>query len=244
MSDHPWLVLQFESPLLAFGGVMIDQRGETRDFPALSMMTGLLGNALGWRRTDRDLHQRLQDRLVFAACVDPEGDPSVLTDIQNARLEKTDRGWTSLGEPEGRGGASYGAPHRRRRDYLADARVLAVLRLAPGDGPGLDRVADALARPARPLFIGRKCCVPACPVLRPVGVPAATAYQALSALVPPKKAWRAQWPVGEGPVDGPRVHRVIDLADLRNWRSGLHGGRRRVVEGCVEAAPEPAEERS
>jgi hypothetical protein len=29
------------------------------------------------------------------------------------------------------------------------------------------------------------------------------------------------------------VDRVIDLADLRNWRAGTHSGTRRVVEGRV-----------
>jgi hypothetical protein len=31
--------------------------------------------------------------------------------------------------PEGRDGGTYGAPHRRARDYLADGRVICVLRL-------------------------------------------------------------------------------------------------------------------
>ena len=48
-------------------------------------------------------------------------------------------------------------------------------------------------------------------------------------------ALRALWPLEEGPVDGDKVNRIIDLADLRNWRTGLHGGTRRVVEG--EIAP-------
>ena len=46
---------------------------------------------------------------------------------------------------------------------------------------------------------------------------------------------RAIWPVGEGPEDGDDVFRVVDLPDLRNWRTGLHGGTRRVVEGVVWA---------
>ena len=44
---------------------------------------------------------------------------------------------------------------------------------------------------------------------------------------------RGFWPAGEGPETGAHVHRVHDLPDLRNWRTGLHGGTRRVVEGHV-----------
>ena len=46
-ADQCWLVLHLEAPLLAFGGVAIDQIGIIRDFPAASMLTGLLANALG-----------------------------------------------------------------------------------------------------------------------------------------------------------------------------------------------------
>ena len=146
-----------------------------------------------------------------------------------AKLEKTDRGWTTWGEPEGRDGASYDAPHRRRRDYLCDAEALVVCRLAPGQGPDLATLAAALKHPARPLFLGRKPCLPARPIFGG-WVEAETAHAALAAALP--FAARAQWPEGEGP-DGARR---IEIRDLRNWRSGLHGGTRPVIEGHVAPA--------
>ena len=66
------LILALESPLMAFGGETIDNLGVIRWFPSASMLTGLLANALGWRRIERERHQRLQDRLVFAARIDRE----------------------------------------------------------------------------------------------------------------------------------------------------------------------------
>ena len=54
------LILNLESPLMAFGGETIDNLGVVRPFPAVSMLTGLFANALGWRRVDREAHQRLQ----------------------------------------------------------------------------------------------------------------------------------------------------------------------------------------
>ncbi len=238
MPDRRWLILRLEAPLAAFGGVTIDQIGVTRDFPAASMLTGLLGNALGWQRTDSASHQALQNRLVFAARRERESEPGVLTDTQNAKLEKNERGWTTSGEPEGRDGASYGAPHRRRRDFHADACVSVALSLQPAESPpDLDAIAAALERPARPLFIGRKPCLPATPLFRGE-IEALTAYDALCHLpgsgdgVSPA-VMRALWPVGEGPLEGDAVSRIVDLADLRNWKSGLHGGARRVVEGWI-----------
>lgn len=237
-TDHLWLVLHLEAPLLAFGGVTIDQVGITRDFPAASMLTGLLANALGWHRTQWRDHQCLQDRLVFAARRDREIHTGILTDTQNAKLEKNDRGWTTHGSPEGRTGASYMAPHRRQRDYHSDACVTVVLRLDPAeDSPNLGAIAAALDRPARPLFIGRKPCLPSCP-LRAGFMNAPSAYEALrcvSAVVDtPTGPLRAMWPKTDGPTTGGQVHRIVALPDLRNWKTGLHGGTRLVVEGTVE----------
>lgn len=231
MPDPNWLILKLEAPLLAFGGVTIDHLGVTRDFPAASMLTGFLANALGYRRTDWDMHQRLQDRLIFAAGLGGQDPSGSLVDIQNAKLEKTDRGWTTWGLVEERDGASYGAPHRRKRDYHMDAEVTVALRLTPTDEqPDIDRLGEALDRPARPLFIGRKPCLPAGRINQGF-VAAANAHDAVAKTV--KREARALWPADEGPVDGCDVDRIVDLCDIRNWRTGLHGGVRKVVEGRV-----------
>jgi CRISPR system Cascade subunit CasD len=235
-----WLVVNLEGPLLAFGGVTIDHIGVTRDFPALSMLTGLFANALGWLRTDWQQHQSLQDRIIFAASRDYENPKGVLTDIQNAKLEKNEKGWTTFGMPEGRNGASYGSPHRRQRDYHMDARLTLVLRLRDQQTPSLDELALALQRPARPIFIGRKACLPSAPLLSPNPfIIAPDAYEALKAISGVSNA-RALWPADEGPDQGAGVDRVLDLADLRNWKTGLHGGGRRVVEGRINPPGETA----
>lgn len=244
MPDRRWLVLRLEAPMLAFGGVAIDQMGVTRDFPAASMLTGLLANALGYTRDQWQRHQALQDRLVFAARLDREAPLGVLTDTQNAELTSRDKGWTTRGRPEGRAGGSLGARHRRWRDYHPDALVHVALRLEPeADAPDLDTLRTALERPARPLFIGRKPCLPAAPVLFSANLMAPDPCTALMR-IPRDPADgdrpRALWPADDGPAnDRAEVERVVELADLRNWRSGLHGGTRRVAEGrlSVEVAP-------
>ncbi|MFC7705776.1 type I-E CRISPR-associated protein Cas5/CasD [Plastorhodobacter daqingensis] len=213
-----WLHLRLDAPLMAFGGIAIDHVGPTRDFPSASALTGLFANAIGWRREQGSLHQALQDRLVFGALIVAQG--RLLTDTQNAKLEANDRGWTTWGRPDERAGATYDSPHRRRRDYLADHDCRVVARLTPGEGPDLDALAAALERPARPLFIGRKPCLPSSPLFAG-WVEAEDALGALKALALPG---RALWPMT---FDAPGS----DLADLRNWVTGLHGGSRRVCEG-------------
>lgn len=216
-----WLHLRLSAPLMAFGGIAIDHVGPTRDVPAASALTGLMANALGWRREASNAHQCLQDRLIFAALIARQG--RVLTDNQNALLRKNDSGWTTRGQPEGRTGDSYNNPHRRRRDYLADHECHVVLRLAPPkspEEPTTEHLKAALERPARPLFIGRKPCLPSAPLFAG-WIEASTPLEALRELGIPGRAF---WPQVEDEAG-------IDIADLRNWISGLHGGVRRVTEG-------------
>lgn len=257
MSTSParrWLVLRLEAPLLSFGAVAIDNYGVTWDFPALSMLTGLFANALGYERIEREAHQALQDRIVFASRREDEPYHGVLTDVQNVQMQKSDKGWTTRGAPEGRDGGSYGGPHRRFRDYHPDALVAVVLTVRPPPAevlpgnrqhPSLGDLAAALDRPERPLFIGRKPCLPTWPVNAGL-IEAETAHAALLKLpqLAPRKSGdlRAQWPAGEGPDHGPGVDKGIAIHDRRNWLSGLHGGTRRVIEGRVmpPAPPTPA----
>lgn len=232
-----WLHLRLTAPLMAFGGVAIDQVGPTRDFPSASALTGLFANALGWRREEGAAHQALQDRLEFGALIAREG--QLLTDNQNARVYEEEPGWTTYGQPETRNkGSSYSnsplpsqfgnqhgrkwLTHQRSRDFLADHDCRVVLRLLPGEGPDLESLGAALDRPARPLFIGRKPCLPSAPLFAG-WVEATDVRAALTALALPG---RALWPMTS---DEPGS----DLPDLRNWVSGLHGGSRRVCEGVL-----------
>ncbi|MFZ1537506.1 MAG: type I-E CRISPR-associated protein Cas5/CasD [Chromatiaceae bacterium] len=234
------LLLRLEAPLMAFGGETIDNLGIIRDFPALSMVTGLLANALGWRREETARHARLQERLVLGARLERPG--TRLQDNQNAQLSKDDKGWTTWGKPEERAGGAgtYESPHRRFRDYHADLSMLVALRLEPADeSPTLDDLATALDHPARPLFIGRKPCLPSRRLFagwhEGEGVLVVLHSVPLPTHLP--DGARLQWPDGEGTLPGDRV---LDLCDERNWISGVHGGWRPVREGRVRGEEKPA----
>ena len=229
------LLIRLSSPLIAFGGETIDNFGVIRDFPALSMVTGLFANALGWDRGDDVLHNRLQERLRMGARLEAPG--SRLTDFQTALLLANNKGWTTWGSVEERRGGekAIDSIHLRFRDYHADLTALLAVRLEPADeAPTLDAIAQALDRPQRPLFIGRKPCLP---VGRLVAgwVEADSILHALQ-LAPLAKGahgLRAQWPDGEGKLPGDRV---VDVCDERNWTSGVHGGWRPVREGLIKNA--------
>ncbi len=247
------LIINLEAPLMAFGGETIDNLGVIRPFPAASMLTGLLANALGWRRVERQRHQDLQDRIVFAARIDREPAGGVrMTDYQTVKMGDTVDlfvrsghwvvGWTTRGQPDERAGALGAAgsgpfTHQRWRDYYADMRVSVALRLEPTERtPTLDAVAQALQEPARPLFIGRKPCLPSEPLYGGFAE-GDTALAALLSVAPaddPRgEPCRLQWPRDEG-VDDIEANRTHLITDQRNWRSGLHGGGRWVCEGTVD----------
>lgn len=236
MPNRPWLHLLLEGPLLAFGGVRVDQFGPTRDFPAASMLVGLIGNALGWDRSDREAHQRLQGRLVFGARREREFVGNLLVDFQNAKLGRYERGWTTSGVPVGRDGASYKSVHRRERHYHMDLALRIVLRLDPGEGdPSIEEIAKAIERPARPLYIGRKPCLPTGRIMQG-WVAGKDAFSALVAAAPIETPLRAVWPEGSGPVTAPFADQVTRLTDVKNWSAGVHAGSRTVVEGWVHPA--------
>ncbi|HQR04927.1 MAG: type I-E CRISPR-associated protein Cas5/CasD [Proteobacteria bacterium] len=236
------LVLRLASPLIAFGGEAIDNLGVIRDFPALSMVTGLLANALGWDRGDAPAHNRLQERLRLG-CVLVPGAQRV-QDFQTAQLGKDDKGWTTWGVPEERAGGAgtYAGPHLRYRDYHADLTAWVTLTLLPAEeAPTLEALAQALDKPARPLFIGRKPCLPTDRLVAG-WQDAADLCSALQAIVnaqPSQKprSWPAQWPDGEGSQPGDRV---LDVCDERNWHTQLHGGWRPVRQGLLHPQEVPA----
>jgi CRISPR system Cascade subunit CasD len=231
------LILRFDAPLMAFGDVAVDEIRPTRQLPTLSMLTGLLGNALGLDHREAEALQRLQDRLRFAARLDQPG--RVIVDYQTARLNKRDPLWTTRGTPGERAGggttwdgAGFGTVERHRH-YLADAAVTLALTLEPaGETPDLGELAQALRRPERPLFLGRKGCPPATPLLLAGPLEHDSLVAALAA-TPPRRPVDGATEMAVEVDDLPREppgRRVIEVADRRSWRSGLHQGTRRVRE--------------
>jgi len=252
MAQH--LILQLEAPLMAFGGTMIDAIGPTLEFPIKSLITGLIANALGWRRAERERHQHLQERIVMGVRLDRPG--TELRDFHTAQLSANDRGWTTRGIPEGRAGgaATYRSPHIRQRYYRADARVIVALRLEPSqDPPTLDEVANALDHPARPLFIGRKTCLPSTPLLAGPPVEAESVLDALlkwplAKTLPGKAGGRVDLPtehrvkmiipVRESTPPGP--YRVMRIPDRRDWIAGVHAGESELYVFSLPSSEFPA----
>jgi CRISPR system Cascade subunit CasD len=121
---------------------------DTASVPTKSGVVGLLANALGRKRTDpvEDL-----TRLRMGVAVLRPG--RVLVDLQAVLDVATVGGGTKS--------------KLTRRRYLMDASFLVGLE---GEEKTLTKLQEALANPARPLFLGRRGCLPSPPPYLPDGL--------------------------------------------------------------------------
>jgi len=236
------LILRLDAPLMSFGGVMVDQHNVTDRFPGLSLYAGLLANALGWSHADGDRIGRLQDRLVVASRWDIA--PEIIVDYHTVDLgqpKMREPGWTTRGTPEHRDGgpgAKLGT-HQRYRHYWANGVLTTVLALAHEEAPSLGDIENALRHPARPLFLGRKTCLPSSPIL--LGRASGTDVLSLLKTVPrfpcsvrPQQgAMAARW---SADIGNPREEQVKPVYDQRDWKNQYHAGSRMVAEGPLEEA--------
>lgn len=234
-----YIILQLSAPLAAFGGEAIDNYGVTRSFPAKSMLTGLIANALGYQRQEFHKLASLQQKLSFAARLDQPADGTTLRDFQTATIGKADAHWTTHGVPATRAGGpdTYSGPHLRYRDYVEDlvayiAFTLTDNKMAEKKKPNIDEIVEALRHPSRPLFIGRKSCLPS----KPLYLRTQHADSALSALLTipaiDHQAVSCQWMDYEGL---PTLEGITEswICDERDWQNSQHTGTRKLHEASV-----------
>jgi CRISPR system Cascade subunit CasD len=237
------LILRLEAPLMSFGGVLVDQRNPTDRFPGRALLAGLIANALGWNHAQFDDLNDLQERLRYAARWDVV--PEAVRDYHTVELGQAhlkDPGWTTRGRPEHRKGSGdkrHGT-HQRYRHYWADGVLTVALGLKAGE-PGLDGVEQALCRPARPLFLGRKTCLPSGPILR--------SRREVPNLLAALQTEPADPRAGEGSCDMEAcwppglTHQDTEIrqrqywTDDRDWHNQVHVGQRPMIVGIIREVP-------
>ncbi|MBF0528783.1 MAG: type I-E CRISPR-associated protein Cas5/CasD [Deltaproteobacteria bacterium] len=233
------LILRFDAPLMSFGGVKVDQHNFTDRFPGLSLFAGLVANALGWtHNASKDIEQ-LQERLIVASRWDIE--PELIIDyhtVDLGQIKMCEKGWTTRGEPEHREGglAARMGTHQRYRHYWANGVLTSAITLTDDRDPDLNALEKALNRPARPLFIGRKTCLPSIPIFlqrshgRNVISMLASIPRYVCQYRSASEVMSARWPAG---IDQKQPGQIKPIYDLRDWRNQWHSGSRMVVEGII-----------
>jgi CRISPR system Cascade subunit CasD len=239
------LLLRFDAPLVSFGAPAVDHNAVVQVFPTLSLLVGLIANALGWDHRDVDALEGLQGRLRYAARIDRRGEALVdyqTVDLGTEWMRAETAGWTTHGRIATRGGASGEGTHIRFRHYRADSVHTVAVTLLDDAAPGLDAVVAALHQPARPLFIGRKTCLPATPLFLAV-VEAPSLLASLASTPRVKRGdsglLPASWWDGDDADTAAGDSRVVAVTDERDWRNRIHVGRRLMREGHVDP-PEAA----
>lgn len=159
-SDHEVsLVLRLAGPLQSWGGSSQFNRRETRPEPTKSGLVGLLAAAEGRRR-----QEPIEDllHLTFGVRTDRPGsllrDYHTLSDYRGRPLLSaavTAKGVQKPTSPVKR-------THVTQRYYLQDAVFVAAIS---GPHAILDTLHETLLRPAFPLALGRRACVPTQPLV-------------------------------------------------------------------------------
>lgn len=216
--------LSFDAPLMSFGGPAVDQVGNTFHFPPKSMLTGLLGAALGYSRSEHQKLQQLQDGFTYGVREDRPGE--VIEDFQTVDLKAP---WMAGMWNNGKyqTGDDVRETDKRReilhKQYIADAVYTVILD--PIDLPQSELV-GALRRPNWPLYIGRKSCGagPLCPER----VDCETVRGALKEIdLHPDAKMQNQYRIWAEGGDSRSIY------GIRDWESRIHAGKQWIQEDTI-----------
>lgn len=232
-------ILRFEAPMMSFGAPIVSEEGLIQPFPALSMMTGLLANALGYDHSETEKHERLQQAISYAVREDVPGEKIVdyqTVDLGSPHMKATTKkesvAWTTWGRLDNRAGGSASEDTAiRNREYWADTVYTVALHVA---GLSAEHLKDTLLRPERPLFIGRKPCLPSVRLFQgTVDAPSPKEALQLPSTIPtdedgqkirPNRLW---YESKEDEAGDAQIHPVTDA---RDWTNQVHVGERHIRE--------------
>ncbi len=198
MSGEPnTLFLRLEGPLQAWGANSKFMMRRTMEAPTKSGVLGLICCAKGLGREEAGDELKRLNTLVMGVRVDH---PGILWSDYHTVGAGTGM-LTAQGRHKEKGVLLT------RRDYLCDASFLVVLK---GD-PGIVREAKhALAKPAWPLYLGRKACPPSLPIIGRSDEQDTGVYDSLEDALG-SRLWRPRPGANVFPADG--------LVSLLEWRS-------------------------
>lgn len=183
MASEAALAFLLDAPMQSWGVSSRFQQRGTEAFPSKSGVVGLLAAAMGIDKHAPDEAERLAPlaALLFSAwrILTERGSHPVLRledfHTVGGGYERTDPVDKLRISSKASGGPS--STVITRRTYLTDARFVVALE---GDADVLARCAEALLDPCWGIWFGRKCCIPAAPLLPTV---AASTREAVDALI-------------------------------------------------------------
>jgi CRISPR system Cascade subunit CasD len=160
-SDTAYLALLLDGPLQSWGFASRFQRRTTGLHPTKSGIVGLICAAMGLAKGSPEEQTGLPALadLKMTSVVIPRTVPG--SDEAELSVRRLEDYHTVLDTRRASGTPNKNAVETRR-EYLLDARFGVILK---GGRPVMEQVAAALQNPVWGVWLGRKSCIPACPVL-------------------------------------------------------------------------------
>jgi CRISPR system Cascade subunit CasD len=163
-----FFTMRLAAPIVSLSGPRIDTASDSLPIPTRSMITGIIGAALGLGYDQPTLLQQVQDTMRLAAVVHREG--RVLRDYQAVRMglpHMIGPMWWYDGSRLGIMEREGGDPERTiigDRPLTCDYDATIVVELLTGAPFSADQILSALRAPAHPLCVGQRSCIPSRPI--------------------------------------------------------------------------------
>ena len=183
MSSKACLALLADGPMQSWGAASRFTRRTTELFPTKSGIVGLLAAAMGINKFAPDEPQFIAALsslhcTVIALPRRKRGQPLPILRLEDFHTigggYDSEEDWQAM--PRSADNQTLKNPVVSNRHYLLDARFGVLLE---GDAALVERVAAALRNPTWGVWLGRKCCLPASPLLAAVALDRDQGWRAL-----------------------------------------------------------------
>jgi CRISPR system Cascade subunit CasD len=202
--SNSFLAFQIDAPMQSWGVASRYQHRESESFPTKSGITGILAAALGIDKHAPDEDAAIAPladlkMTVLHAPKQPKRSAQRLSDfhtigggwVDDWKADKNDLR-AKMHTPKKAGDGSPFGTVITHRTYLTDTRFIVLLE---GETSLLEQSAAALENPKWGVWFGRKCCIPAAPLLPTLAPSQEEALQKISNLL---GLDQSAVPVGEG----------------------------------------------
>jgi CRISPR system Cascade subunit CasD len=160
--------MRLTAPLASLSGPRIDTASDHLPIPSRSMITGIIGAALGLGYDQPEILQQVQNAMRLAVVVHREG--RVIRDYQTVRMglpHMIGPMWWYDGKRLGIMKREGGDPERTitgERPLICDYDATIIIDLFPGSPFSAREILKALRTPVHPLCVGQRSCIPSLPI--------------------------------------------------------------------------------
>jgi len=159
-----FLIMKLYGPMASWGDIAVGEQRLSHGHPTKSAVIGLLAAALGIQRDEEEKHQMLSKGYSMGVRVDSPG--ALLRDYHTVQVPPPDRGRTYYTRREEMSVLKFAMNTiLSQRDYRVDAHYTVALYSENTESFTFECLVDALKAPRYTLYLGRKSCPLAFPLM-------------------------------------------------------------------------------